>query len=386
MGHSIAFSAGEASGDLNGARLAQELLALRPQLRLWGAGGRRMREAGVEMALDMSGSGSIGIAASVKAAPQILARYLRLRSLLLSRKPDLFVPIDFGAFNTRLAQIARKNCIPVVYYFPPSSWRRRPTNAPRLRACGGKVITPFPWSAQALCAQGVDARFVGHPLIDIVRPSVERDQFLRELDCSDCVPLIGLLPGSRSHEIAEHVGPMLECARIVHRELGRAQFVVGAAWGSADRIRARIERAWGRKQDCPPMRVLEGRAYDCIAHARLLITASGTATLEAGIAGTPMVIVYRGSALMRLEYRLRRSELEEHIGMPNIILGRQVCPELVNEDVTAGRLADATLRLLRDEEALARMRAELAEMRAQLGEPGAARRAAQALLEMGGLA
>lgn len=382
MKRSIAISAGESSGDLNGAHLVSAMVRIDPELCFWGAGGRRMREAGVEIAVDMSGGGTIGIATTLASLPRTTLQYLRLRRLILARRPDLFIPIDFGAFNIRLAQIAHRNGIKVVYYFPPSSWRRKPKNAAKLVACGGKVVTPFDWSAELLSAAGVDARFVGHPLIDIVRPAVSREQFLQELGLDPSILTISLFPGSRTHEIAEHLPVLVTCARIMRAELGCGQFVVGAAWG-AERMRRRIEDLC--KEDCPPIIVVEGRPYDCMAASDLLITASGTATLEAAILGVPMVIIYRGSRVMRLEYALRKSILEEFVGMPNIIADRGVCPELINDDASPEAVADIALSILRDEDRLCRMKSELADVRARLGEPGAVNRAACAVLEMGGL-
>ena len=374
----IALSAGEASGDLNGARLVAELKKLRPDLLFWGAGGPRMREAGVDLAIDMTAGGTIGLYATVRSLPLAMKKYVVLRRMLTRRLPDVFVPIDFGAFNLRLAQVLHKRGVRVVYYFPPSSWRRRPTNARKLLAAGGKVITPFKWSAEYLVKEGVDARWVGHPIVDIAKPTVDRQAFLRELGLDDSQPVIGLLPGSRGHEIREHLVPMIRCADIIKREMIGAQFVV-AAVGEIP-LPPCENRAVGSS-----VRVVQDRTYDCMAASDLLICKSGTATLEAAVIGTPMVIVYRGTPAMRLEYRLRRRELDDYIGMPNIIAGRGVCPELINEDVTAENLADAALTLLTDRERLAQMRESLAEVRRSLGEPGAVERAAHAVLEMGGL-
>ncbi len=383
MERSIAICAGESSGDLNGACLVEALRGIDPSLRFWAAGGPKLRDAGVDVAVDMSGSGTIGIAATVKSAPSIMLRYFEMRRLLLHRRPDLFIPIDFGAFNVRLAQIAHSNGIPVVYYYPPSSWRRRPRNASKLLACGGRVITPFPWSAEMLTAAGVDARFVGHPLLDIVKPTCSREAFLTELGLDPSVTTIGLLPGSRAHEIREHLPRMTACAQILHGDLGSVQFLVGAAWG-AQRMLDQIEHA--DEDYFPPIRVLEGRTYDCMAASDLLITASGTATLEAAILGVPMVIIYRGTPVMRFEYQLRKSILEDFIGMPNIVADRGVCPELINEDVTPEKLASIAMSILADDDRLNRMKNDLREVALRLGQPGALNRAARLALEMGGLA
>lgn len=385
MALSIAISAGEASGDLNGAYLATALRERVGDVDIWGAGGSRMRDAGVDIVVDMTGGGTIGISETLKSLGSIAGKYFSMRHELLHRKPDVFVPIDFGAFNIRLAQIAHRNGIRVVYYFPPSSWRRTvPRNIPRLLASGGRVITPFPWSEELLRSGGIDARFVGHPLVDIVKPTQARAEFLREFDLSDSLPVIGLLPGSRGHEINEHLPPMIECARIIHRDLGGAQFVVGAA-NRAESMRRRIGAAAKEWGDYPTVRVIERRTYDCMAHSDFLIAASGTATLEAAILGTPMIIIYRGTALMRFEFLFRKSVLEEFIGMPNIVADRGVCPELLNEDVTPEKLADITLSLFKDKQGLDKMRGALGEVRKLLGESGAVDRAAEALMDMGGL-
>lgn len=383
MGFSVAISAGEASGDLHGAELAKQLGLLLPNLHVWGAGGTRMRGAGVEIVADMAGCGTISIAEALKAIPHLSVRYFRLRRELLRREPDLFVPIDFGAFNIRLAQTAHNAGIRVVYYFPPSSWRRKPRDPRKLLACGGRVVTPFPWSAELLSSQGVEARFVGHPLVDIAKATTDRQTFLDEMGLEPGYPLIGLFPGSRSHEVSEHVAPMMGCAQIVDRELGGAQFVLGATPAMADDITRRVKSAGA--SGGPTVKVCVGRAYDCMAHSDLIITSSGTATLEAAIIGVPMVIIYRGSRVMRFEYILRSGILEEFIGMPNIVAGKGVCPELLGADVSPVKLADTVLSLLKDRSALDRMRSDLSDVRKSLGEPGAVERTARAVAELGGL-
>lgn len=385
MALSVAISAGEASGDLNGSYLATALRSRLGDVDIWGAGGGRMREAGVDVAVDMTGGGTIGISETLKILPRIAGKYFLLRSELLKRKPDVFVPIDFGAYNIRLAQIAHRNGIRVVYYFPPSSWRRRmPRNIPKLLASGGRVITPFPWSQELLCSGGVDARFVGHPLVDIVKPTQTRDEFLREFELSDSLPTIGLLPGSRGHEVREHIPPMLECAYNMHKKLGGAQFVIGAA-NRVESMRRQVGVMAKERSDFPTVRVIERRTYDCMAHSDFLIAASGTATLEAAILGTPMVIVYRGTAIMRFEYELRKGALEEFIGMPNIVADRGVCPEMLNNDVTPEKLTDIALSLFQDKQGLDKMRESLGEVKRLLGESGAVDRIADTVIEMGGL-
>ena len=382
---SIAISAGEASGDLYGAHLVRELRRINSQLQFWGTGGCRLREAGVDIRFDTTDGGTIGIWATMKTLPQIARGYIRFRQMLLRERPALFLPIDFGAFNLRLAQVAARKGISVVYFIPPDSWRRRPRNAAKLKAAGGKVISPFRWSAEYLSQQGVDARWVGHPLVDLAKPSAEKSRLRQEFGLSDSAPVIGLLPGSRKHELVEHLPPMVSCSQIVSRELPGTQFVM--PFGTASPwVRGRVIAALGNTERNIDVRIVEDRTYDCMAACDILICKSGTATLEASLIGTPMVIVYRGTLLMRLEYRLRKNEIDQFIGLPNLIAGREICPEFLNEEVTGENLAEVALNLLRDNNLYEQQRQSLARLRSELGEPGAIARAAEAILEMGGLA
>ncbi len=382
---SIAISAGEASGDLYGAHIVAALREMGGDFRFWGAGGPRLRASGVDIKLNTANGGAIGIWASAKTLPVIARGYLHLRRLILKDRPALFLPIDFGAFNLRLAQVVAKAGIPVVYFIPPGSWRRRPGNADKLKAAGGKVICPFQWSAEYLAKQGVDARWVGHPLLDLVVPSGGRDFLRCSFGLREVLPVVGLLPGSRRHELVEHLPQLARCAHILNRELGGVQFLVPIGMTS-HWVRASVESAFATLRDSVDVRILENRTYDCIAASDIVICKSGTATLEAAIIGTPMIIFYRGTVLMRLEYRLRKHEIEGFIGLPNLIAGRQVCPELINEQVTGKNLAEAALSLIREESKADEMRRSLAEIRQTLGQPGVFKRAAEAILEMSGLA
>ncbi len=385
MDPQIAISAGEASGDLYGANLATCVSKLLPQARLFGGGGSRMRESGVELVIDTTGGGTMGVAESLKTLPVILSKYIRLKHEIIRRKPDLFVPIDFGAFNVRLAKaLYNHHGIKVVYYFPPSSWRRRPRNAGELRECGGKVVTPFPWSADFLRAEGVDARFVGHPILDLAKPSRTKAEFFESVGLSTNYRTIGLFLGSRSHEISTHFGPTMECAQILNDRLSGAQFVVGAA-GNGAALQNRIDRYAAFRQGFPKVRVVERAGYDCMAHSDVLVVTSGTATMEAAIIGTPMIIIYRGTWVMQWEYVIRNYTVESFIGLPNIIAGRQVCPEILGSDVTGERLADEVMAIMADPDKSQSMREDFSLVRGELGEPGGLARAAKAVLELGGL-
>ncbi|MGQ9454502.1 MAG: lipid-A-disaccharide synthase [Armatimonadota bacterium] len=382
--HSIAISAGEASGDLYGAHLVTALRKILLEAYFWGVGGSRLREAGVDITLDTTDGGAIGIWASLKLMPELVHGYVHFRKMLLCRRPALFIPIDFGAFNLRLAQVAAKRNIQVVYFIPPSSWRKQPRNAKKLKAAGGKVITPFKWSAEHLRRKDIDARWVGHPLLDIAKPSADKAILIREFGLNDSYPIIGLLPGSRKHEIAEHLPAMISCAEKISRELGRTQFLVPIGIDN-QQILAHVNAAINKISRNLDIKVIQHRTYDCMAVCDLLICKSGTTTLEAAIIGTPMIIVYRGTMIMRTEYKLRKHEIEGFIGLPNLIAGSEVCPEFLNEAVTGENIARAALDIISNESAKVQMREALASIREQLGQPGAIDRTAKTILEMSGL-
>jgi len=396
----VAIVAGDLSGDASGRALALELQRLRPDVQLWGAGGPRMRDVGVELAADLSSASAIGIAESLKLAPRLLGASRRLRRLLLERSPDVFVPIDFGAFNVGLGRFAREHGIPTIYYFPPGSWRRTKRDQSSLIAAADKIITPFPWSAELLSEAGADAVFPGHPMLDWVAPARSRPEFVKELDLREGARLIGLLPGSRAHEIASLLPVLVEASVKISEQMPEkiAYLIpVGserAARGVFQTALRLIPEKWRRHTDpddaggdtlLAQYRVVVDGTYDVMAHSELLVTCSGTATLEAMVLGTPMIIVYRGSKLMKLEYLFRKGILERFFGMPNIIAGRKICPELLEDQASPEVIAKLAVEFLEKPEELERMRSELQSAKAALGEPGGTARAAGLVLEAAGL-
>jgi lipid-A-disaccharide synthase len=403
---SVAIVAGEASGDASGGALALQLQKLRPGIELWGAGGPRMRDAGVELLADFTATGAIGIVESLKLVPRLSRELAKLKKVFLERRPDVFVPIDFGAFNIRLGKFAREHAVPTVYYFPPGSWRRRPKDPSSLLAAADKVITPFPWSADFLSGAGADAVFLGHPMLDRVAPKLSRKRLIKELKLRKDRRIVGLLPGSRSHEIRNILPALLKAsAEISERIPSVGAYLVPASseqavyeitrimvrtvareWRSSPlRLDAAADSADGGDDLLAQYRAIVDSVYDVMAHSDLVITCSGTATLEAMILGTPMIIVYRGSRAMKLEYLFRKGILEEFIGMPNIIAGREICPELVGDEASPQAIAKLAISLLESPEELQKMRRELESARRALGEPGATKRAARLVLETAGL-
>jgi lipid-A-disaccharide synthase len=378
----VVLVAGEASGDANGAALAKELRKKRPDLDIWGGGGPRMKEAGVDIVAELSSFGAIGIIQSLKVVPRLLGEFKRIKGRILSRRPDVFVPIDFGAFNIRLADEVKDAGIKVVYYFPPSSWRREVRDPSLLYQATDVVITPFKWSEDILRRANIDARFVGHPLLDLVRPEQSREDFRTRFPEG---LILGILPGSRGHEIRHILPVALDACEILRETIGQVTALIGAAPGTGRLVRSIIESRGRNLAQLDPV-VEEGSAHAVMAHSDLLIVCSGTATLEAAILGTPMVIVYKGPWVMRLEYLFRRNILQGGFaGMPNIIAEKEICPELLGDDASPRNIAAVVADLWKNSEKQEDMKAELSKVRDMLGTSGATERAARIVLETGGL-
>ena len=369
---SIIIIAGEASGDLQGACLAAEIRRMAPQAVICGVGGRRMREAGVELLFDSSACGAIGTTEALKLVPRLSLVLLKLKARLNADPPDVLVLIDFGAFNVRLGKHAHSRGVKVLYYFPPGSWNRH-SDGSRLKEVADRVVTPFPWSAELLNHAGIRADFFGHPLLDIVRPTLSQAEFCERFDLDPERPIIGLLPGSRKQEIVHNLPAQAEAARKLIETTPGLQFAIPLA--------SSVDPKGVRKIAGEEIKILPGMAYDLLAHSRAAIVKSGTATVEAMILGCPMVIVYRGSLLTTLEFKLRRKRIK-FIGMPNIIMDRMICPELTAKDASPERIAGLMIELIPPTPERAQMLKDLADAKAVLGDPGAIEKAARAVLEM----
>jgi lipid-A-disaccharide synthase len=438
----IAIITGEASGDRVGGQLAQEIRRLHPSATIWGTGGKFLRDAGAEVVIDSTRWGVVGVAAAIGLLPRILAARRQLHSILLQRRPDVLIPVDAGAFNIGFPGIEglcpwTRRRLPetrILYYFPPGSWRRT-LKGSSLGALADKVATPFPWSETELRRFGVDATFVGHPLLDLVHPSGPLKTFAEKHGIDPERPIVGILPGSRSQEITHILPAQLAAARIIHQRVHGVQFVLALA-PTVDReeVIAHVEKVrrteapnpalrchedegtnrpgavpipvggngvpktddFGRRQadwlrraaELPPpsgdfpLAIIEEATYDLMGLSDVLICASGTATLEAAILGRPMVIMYRLAQSNWLEYQFVKKKLPRFIGMPNILAEREICPELIQEKATPENIADAIVGLLLEPDTLQRMRVDLRATVKLLGELGGATRTAQMAIEL----
>ncbi len=358
--------------------LGEALLAERA-VELLGVGQRRMREAGFELLFDSTGWSGIGVVESLKRVPMLVRRQRRIADHLLSSPPDLLVLVDFGAFNVRLARRVRRDGMPrTLYYFPPRSWSRQ-ADYGDLAGLVDRVATPFAWSEERVRAAGIDATWVGHPVVDRIGPlrPGARTALRRRLGLAAEDIVVGLLPGSRLTEIRCNGPQVLGAARLIAKRMPRARFLLSIAPSVPEGLPARQVDRFGPGDRVTPL----GGVTEIVSCADLVISAAGTATLEAAAALCPMVIVYRGTLLMSLEKRLRRFR-PGHVGMPNIVAGREVVPELLDLDANAADIARTALELLSDGDALEGMRRRLVKVRARLGEPGVSARVARMALEM----
>ncbi len=369
--------AGEASGDASCAALMREVRKWLPHLQCWGIGARRMAEEGIELLYDSSRWGAVGVVEALRIAPGLWLAQQNLKRRLVQVPPDLLVLVDFGAFNVPLARWAKQRGVRVFYYFPPGSWRKTPPRRNDLPSCTDCIVTPFPWSAQILQEAGANAHFVGHPLLDRVRPTMDEETYCATLNLERTHLRIGLLPGSRRQEVRSLLPVMRRAADLLADRVPGTQFVVALAPSvhedEAHRAFAGSSIRW---------RIARDITYDVMAHSHLLWCCSGTATLESAILGTPMIILYRGSQLMELEYAVRKRSLNlRWIGLPNLIAERTICPELIQRDATPQNILTHSLALLPGEEAYEQQKQALHEVKSLLGEPGATERAARLLVE-----
>ena len=368
----VLISCGEPSGDLYAGALTRELIALCPGVRVEGFGGERLRSAGATLIGDYRGLTVTGLVEALRVLPQSYAMYRRLVRAARDRRPDVLVVIDFPDFNFRLAAAVRALGIPVVYYIAPQLWAWRSGRMKTLRQIADRILVIFPFEPEFYERAGTEAEFVGHPLVDFARPTTTRDAFLASVGLSPSRPVLALLPGSRPNEVSQILPELVEAVRLMADRLPGLQVILARAPNLPDALFARLASSR------VPVAVVEGRTDDVLAACDAVVTASGTATVQAAIHERPMVIVYR---VAPLSYALgRRLVHVDTFGMVNLVAGRRIAPELIQADFTSEAVAREALRLLMPGDDRDRAIAGMREVRAKLGGEGATRRAAQAVL------
>lgn len=382
----IMIVAGEASGDLHGATLCRALRALAPERPLVGMGGERMAAAGLTRLADVTAAAAIGGTEALGPIPTLWAAWRRLRAALDGPTPPAaLVVIDFPEFNLRLARVARRHGIPVAYFIPPQVWAWRPWRVRAIRRCVALVLAVFPFEAALYRRAGARVEFVGHPVLDALDGVPAREAARRRLGLEADDLVIGVLPGSRAQEIDRTLPVLREAAARIAAARPGARFMLAAApsgAGAASPLRPGGALAAELRDAAPPIEIVRGDTYAVMRAADLLLVTSGTATLEAALLGTPMVVCYRFSRLTEAWVRLLVRV--PWISLPSIALGRAVVPELYQRAFTAERVARTAVALLCSPAALEAQRQAFRELGALLGEPGVGARAARHVLRMAG--
>ncbi len=367
----LLISCGEPSGEFYGAELVAELRRRVPELEAFGLGGDRLAAENVRLLAHLEDLAVVGLV-------EVLSHLRRLKGLFDSvvkeaerRRPDVAVLIDYPDFNLRLARKLKGLGIPVVYYVSPQLWAWRRGRIKDVKRDVAKMLVIFPFEERIYREANVPVVFVGHPLVDQVAPPADRAAVARRLGLDPSRPIIALLPGSRNKEVAFNLPPILGAVKLLRQKRGELQFVLAAA--------PHLRSDAFNEATALGVMALEGLTREVIAAARVAIVASGTATVETALTGTPMVVVYRISGLT---YALGKPLVSlDTYAMVNLIAGRTVVPELIQKDFTPARVAEEVIRLLDDGPPRSEMLRSLDEVRAKLGKGGATAQAADQLME-----
>jgi lipid-A-disaccharide synthase len=373
----VMLSCGEPSGDLYAGALAAEILELEPDAVVTGFGGERMAAGGATLIRDFRGLSVTGLTEALRILPRSWQTYRALVRAAEIERPDVFVPIDFVDFNAILTRALHKRGVPVVYYISPQLWAWRPGRIKTVKRVADRMLVIFPFEVPFYEKAGVPVTFVGHPLLELTPPPVPREAFLRQHGLDPARPLVAILPGSRSNELRQILPDLVRASALIAARLPGVQFVVGRAPRLHDELFAPLA-AWPAGVT-PPV-VLERATDDILASADVALLASGTVTVQAALHTCPMVVVYRLGATT---YRLGKPLMQvDTYAMANLVAGRRVVPELIQDDFTPEATAQHALAVLTDPACAARVRADLAAVRASLGTAGASRRAAEAILDV----
>ena len=370
----ILISAGEASGDIHAAAVTAALKQIDSSVEVFGMGGDALRAAGGEVLFDIKDHGVMGFVEVIKKLPDLFKLRSDFARVMDERQPDCLVVVDYPGFNMKLAKVAHDKGIPVVSYIAPSAWAWNKGRAKNVAKIVDKVACIFPFEYDVYKEAGAPVEFVGHPLLDIVKPAWERTEAEAWVGKQPGHPLVLLMPGSRLMEIEKMLPNLLAGAKLLKKQLPEVQFAMPRAGTiPLELLQSKI------KASGLDIKITEGHNYDLFSVADLALATSGTVTLEAALCGLPSIIVYRTSALNA--FIAHRVINIPNIGLPNIVAGRQILPELLQEDFTPANVAKTAVELLAPERR-PQLEADLAFMKARLGEPGAVKRVAQLILRI----
>ncbi len=363
--------AGEASGDMHGAKLAQSIKNHARDTLLFGVGGNAMQTEDVRLIVDAKTLSVVGITEVFSKLPTIYRAMTTVKKALTSRKPDLLILIDFPDFNFHVAAFAKKLNIPILYYISPQIWAWRQNRVKKIKRLVDHMAVILPFEAPFYRKHHVPVTFVGHPLLDRILPTPVLQPSTTPLKG----PVIGLVPGSREKEVTALLPIMLEAAEIIRRRLPTVRFVVSCAQSINEDL---ISGIIGHYASRLAIETIKGPVVEVFKQSQLLVAASGTVTLEAALFGVPTVIVYKVSPL---SYWLGKRLIKvKHIGIVNLIVQKELLPELIQDDASPQRIADTATRMVNDQERLRQIKEELLRVKDLLGGAGASDRVARIAL------
>ena len=381
----IMIVAGEPSGDLHASHVARQLTALYPDITLFGMGGDWMEKASVALDFHIRDSAVMGFVNVITVLPMFLRKQAYLKRRIREQRPDVLLLVDFAEFNMPLAKFAKKHSVPVVYYIPPKAWAWRASRARKLAKWADVVAAIFPFEAEFYRNAGANAEFVGHPLVDFAQTPLNtqaaRDHLnLCETEDTENTQVICLMPGSRRSEIRHILPVMLSAAANIAKVYPNVQWILPLAPGISLELIAKCQQEQNLSGvQVPPIKIVEDATYPAMRASTLLLVTSGTATLEAACIGTPMIIVFRTASINW--HIIRALTPLERSGLPNLIAGRDIVPELLQTELTPTTLTELALDFLQNPQKREAQREALQTVHAQLGTAGAAERTAELVLE-----
>jgi len=370
--------AGEASGDMHAAHVIEEMKELDSNLEFIGIGGQQMAKVGVDIIFDPTELSTIGFIEAFKHLRLMYQVLDKLEQAIDREGPDVALLVDYSGFNLKVAKLTKKKGVPTVNYFAPSAWVWGKWRAKKMAKRQARIASVFPMEEEVYREAGADVNFVGHPLLDIVETELDRKEAAEEFGIDIDREIIGLLPGSREQEIKSLLPPMLAAVEKLKAEEPKRQFILPVAETISKELIAEIMGNYS-----VDIKVVTGNSYEVMDLATLIIAASGTATLEAACLGTPMVIIYKTSLLTwwlgRLLVKL------PYVGLPNIIMDKEIVPELLQDEVDAESIAAVSSEILNSPEYYNQIKEDLESVVTKLGTSGATKKVAQMVLEVGGV-
>ena len=365
--------AGEASGDLHGGPLIEALYKREPDLEIFGIGGNRMQSAGMTLLYHVQDVAFIGFAEIVKHLGTFKKIFDHLVNELKKQNPDLVILIDYPGFNLRFGKKASDLDFPVFYYIAPQVWAWRRGRAKKMAKFIDRMAVIFDFEVEFFSRYGIDTHFVGHPLLDGLHVNMSKHDFFQSLKLDPEKPLLALLPGSRKQEIENLLPVMLDAAKKIKSDNPNLQIAVSRAATISGEMMTTIQANHSVK-------IVEKEIYELMSYAQAAIVASGTATLETACLKTPFIIVYRVAPLSF--FIGKRVVKLSHIGLANIVAGEQVAKEFIQHHVDADNIAKAVKPLLFDDKVRRQARQSMGTVREKLGQPGAAEKTAELVLDM----